>query len=323
MNSQTFGAVKQVAVVSPARQRTRSNRPSKLRQVARFFLRALIGGAIGGYLCELGALGWEISYYRQNRWLVEAILESGKGNELVVGFFETLPFYLIGGALFAAITGSLTLVFENLIEEKLKVLPCAIATSGFSVLLMIGLVRIAGPVKWTLVLELSPAFIALGFPVGLLARSRLNFWRLLVYGAAPSTASREMHRDSISSTLSIVAAVALRLVGFFGLFTSVGLLGSAWMFVEIHERLVITYAIYYFACTMFVSVFVRTRWMVVAAGSFLNGLLLLLALLWEPSGDVASPLPLALVVLSVLWLLFIGSRPQPLKRRPATSFQEN
>jgi hypothetical protein len=272
--------------------------------VARSLSWAALGGALGGYIVVLG-----VALY--------ALVST----ENFYAFFMLFlfPFYMAEGALFGLVTGSLTLLLENLIEQKLASLARAIAASVISILIMVGVVSISEEVSWTIIRIMILPGLALGFPVGLLLRSKRSSVRWLLNGAIAvrpggSTVTR---LSRISAVPSIVGGLALRLVGIIGFLTSVAVLATCWWVLKIDERLVASYAVYYFGCTICVTGWVSSRWLTRLSGAFLNGLLLMLALFWDTGGQLGRPGPLliAFLVLTFLWLLFIGAQPRPLKRR--------
>jgi len=215
---------------------------------------------------------------------------------------------MIAGALLALVSGALVLFLENLIEEQLTMLPRAIATSIFSILILMALASIDQDVDWELIKHLLLPGLALGFPVGLMITSKLRLSKLFMFGAFDSTVVDQQFKESpIQVTLSTIAGLALRLVGVFGFLVSTIALSVFWRDLETDERMVIIYSIYYFGGTTFVSVYLRSRLQVTAAAFFLNSLLLILAVYWEPSGGAANPLPLATFVLIALWIFFFYS----------------
>lgn len=285
---------------------------SRLRRLASFAFRAGLGGSLGVFVWSFG----RVVYYR----IYAPGIQPYASEILFEIVVLSVPAFLL-----ALITCALTLGLENLIEEKLTLLPCAIATAILSALILLGLIRIWVPLDWEEIKRLAPQGLALGFPVGLLARAKLNLGDRLIYGGQkPVTDIRDLERNLFLFVMGVTGGVALRLVGVIGFMFSVLVLYMIWPDLETHERLVMVYAIYYFGCTAFVSLCLRSRWMVVGAAAFLNTLLLALALFWEPSAGIQSPLPYAFVVLAALWLMFIGGWARPAKtRRLTTSFQEN
>jgi hypothetical protein len=290
----------------------RLHSPGRFRATATFLCRAAIGGAFGGYLLDVVST-------------VKAVLEpQWYFIPIPVLLFIYLPVYMLYGAVLALVAGGMTLILENLIEEKLTMAPRAIATGVISALLLLGVSRFWAPIDWALIKHtLLPGFVV-GVPASLFASTRTRLRHLLRYGVQPSSPQViDLEANRRLLALGTMGTVALRLVSVVGFLTSIEGLIAFWRNLEVHERMVVIYAIYYFACTAFVTLMVRTRWMAVTAGTFLNGLLLVLALFWSPSGEAANPLPMAVTVLSALWLLFIVSCARPVQtRRLATSFQE-
>ncbi|HXD31995.1 MAG TPA: hypothetical protein VN643_12815 [Pyrinomonadaceae bacterium] len=298
MNSQD--AFTSAAVNNPA-QRTSLARgahqlkqPSRAWRVVKFLSHAAIGGAIGGHLLVIGlALNQIIIGSRS--W--------GSGLLLIL-----LPFYMIAGALLALVSAALTLILENLIEEKLTMLPRAIATSIFSILILLGLASLDVQVDSLLIKQLLLPGLALGFPVGIMMTTRLRLSHLFIFGAhSPELVTSGLRENPISVAVGMIGGLALRLVGVIGFLIAVVALPVFWTNLEIDARLVMVYSIYYFGCTSFVSMCVRSRLQATAAALFINGLLVLLALYWEPSGGASNPLPVASFVLILLWTLFISS----------------
>jgi hypothetical protein len=213
------------------------------------------------------------------------------------------------GMVFGLVTGTLALIFENLIEEDLEMLLRAVATSVLSFLILLGLARIMDPpdvVAKTLVL---PA-IALGFPVGLISGSKLRIRQLLRYGAyaKPGVVS-----NSFGFLLSQAVAIIMRTAAIVGVFSSVAVLVFLWRSIEIPERMVLVYCIYYFTLTAAVTIFVRSTLLTVLAGIFLNSLLLFLAVFWGSSSEAlnAGGLQFSCAVFSGLWLVFICGKRTP------------
>lgn len=298
MNSQNTATVQSTSDTERqsrlALQSHLSGQSGRAWRIVRFLFHAAIGGAIGGHFLVLG-LAIHENLIGSDSW----------GSDLL---FIALPVYMIAGALLALVSAALTLILENLIEEQLTMMPRAIATSMFSILVLIALGSIDAEVDWELIKRLLLPGLALGFPVGIMITSRLRLSRLFMFGAFASMPIDQRFKENpILVTLSTVAGLALRLVGVFGFLVSAVALSVFWRDLEIDERMVITYSIYYFGGTTFVSLCLRSRLQVAAAGFFLNSLLLILAVYWEPSRGAANPLPLATFVLIFLWVLFISS----------------
>lgn len=273
-----------------------------------FLCRASLGGALGGYLVDVGFTVDAVIHHQWSYIPIPVVL------------FIFLPVYMLFGSLLGLVTGGMTLILENLIEEKLTMAPRAVATAIFSVVALACIGSFWVPLDWALIKQVFLPGLGLGLPVGLFASTKLRLRHLLIYGAHLS--SKEDHHpdtNQIMIGLGSIGAVALRLVGIVGVLISIESLIVFWKDLEVHERMVVTYAIYYFACTTAVSLCVRSKWLIGAAAFLLNGLLLILAMFWEPSNGVASPLPLAFTVLAILWLLFMVGR--PVERRLNTTYQ--
>ena len=276
-------------------------------QTARFLSQASVGGALGGYAFAIGIA----LYSYQNGY-----------NFLMIILF---PVFLVEGAVLGLLTGVLTLLLENLIEERLWLLPRLLVTSIIATLFVVGLQAFENAVTWQLVKASILPGAALGFPVGLVARSKFWLGRALVRGIShwPNSEAFEglgAARDCGSgSLLSLLGGLALRLVSSTGLIVSVMVLACCWNVQSRAEVLVTVFAIYYFGCTAFVSFGTPRRWVSIAAGSFLNALLLIVALEWSPvTGDEGSnPMTIVFSVLTFLWILFIGGHLRPASRRQA------
>jgi len=115
---------------------------------------------------------------------------------------------------------------------------------------------------------------------------------------------RERHR---SYGLSLIGGFVLRLVsttGFLIAVTDWPAVGAFRKTMRYWYRL----SIYYFACTAYITFKVRRRWMIAAAGTFLNSLLLLVAMFWDHPGcdRPTQPIDDAFFVLAFFWMLFMG-----------------
>jgi hypothetical protein len=245
----------------------------------------MFGGALGSYFISLGAtLYW---YQNPNR------------------FFSLLafPFCMLGGALVGLVIGSLTLLLEDLIEEELSVLPRTIVTAVIAVLMMVACAYFVDHVGRQVLKQLILPGVALGAAVGLVARSRLRAAYELIHGLIEPSS---LQRAPISNVVRFAGGIALRLVSTIGLLMSLLSLACFWNEGGTDEIMVIVFAIYYFACTVWVSFRFQNWGYIAASGTFLNGMLLLLAVYWDPSAKEGQPgaLMLVLVVLSFLWLLF-------------------
>lgn len=300
MNTQTTFTMKQSGDARPGVMLVRvskAKRSARLRSIATFLFRTGLGSTLGAYLSIFGML-----VYSRN--------DNPPHNLDLLDVSLMLAFFMVPAFPLALVSRWLTLIFENLIEEKMTLLPHAIATGIFSILLLLAMWRTSEPFDSTAVKLLGAFGFTLGFPVGLLARLKLNLLDRLIYGGQePVMDIRDLDRNLVLFVVGITGGLALRLVGIVGFMLAVLGLTVMWSDLELHERLVMVYAIYYFGCTAFVSLCIRSRWMVVGAAVFLNALLLALALFWEPSADVASPLRLAFTVLAILWILFMVGRP--------------
>lgn len=316
MNTESTFSVKQVNLgssnakqISPA---SPPSRASRFRRIARFLYRAGIGGALGGYVLLVGLVLDEVIEHPPGHFFIPLLV--------ILAF----PFYMLAGFALAVVTSALTLFLEDLIEEKMTLLARAIVMSVFSVIVLLGVKSIGEQLEWVVVKQMLLPGLALGFPAGLLATANMHPGKRLIYGSRDPVGIRDLEANPIFLPIGMIAGMALRLVGVIGLMVSILALPVFWTKSEIHERLVMAYAIYYFAATAFVSLFIRSRGVVVAAAAFLNALLLVLAMYWEPSGGVESPLPMALFVLATLWLMFIGTWARPVRRgQLKASYQEN
>ena len=271
------------------------------KSVALFLSQAAVGGALGGYALLVGIALYQ--YRNPYNFL------------LIIG----LPFWLVGGAVLGLVTGALTLLFENLIEERLSAQARVIVTSAIATLTIFGLAVFRDSASWQLLKTSSLPGGIMGFPIGLVAGSRLRPWRVLLLGVDKppgKEADAVSGATSILYGFSLIGGFALRLVSASGFLIGVLVLACCSSFLETDEVMVTIYSIYYFACTAYIACFVRHRWAIGAAGTFLNTLLLLLALLWDPGAAAGQPGPLmiAFFVLAFLWMLFAGGHVAPRKR---------
>src|SRR2546425_623509 len=237
------------------------------KSIARFLSQAAVGGALGGYALAIGSA----IYYDQNNYHLQVLI--------------TLPFILAGGAVLGLLTGALTLVVENLIEEKLSALPRVIVTGAIAVLIIFGIAAFWNSANWQLLKILVVPGAVLGLPVGLVAGSKLRPWRLLLLGVDKppgAEADAVSGATSLSYGFALIGGFALRLVSAMGVLMAVMVLACSWKLQQTDELLVTIFSIYYFGCTAYVSCKVRLRWVIGAFGTFLNALLLALALLWDP-----------------------------------------
>ena len=284
--SRFFASSQRIHVVETSRPAWKS--------VARFLSQAAVGGALGGYALAIAIALYD--YHHPYNFLL----------------MISLPFWLVGGAVLGLVTGTLTLLFENLIEEKLSAQARVIVTSAIATLIFFGLDAFRDSASWQLLKTSSLPGGILGFPIGLVAGSRLRLWRVLLLGV-DKPPGEEADAVSGATTIlygfSLIGGFALRLVSASGLLISVLVLACCSSFQETDEVMVTIFSIYYFACTAYIACIVRHRWVIGAAGTFLNTLLLLLALLWDPVAVEAGqpgPLMIAFLVLAFLWMLFAG-----------------
>jgi hypothetical protein len=263
------------------------------KSVARFLSQAAVGGALGAYALVIRLALYD---YRTDYKLLLLL---------------TFPFALVGGAVLGLLTGALTLLVENLIEEKLSALPRVIVTAAITVLIVFGIATLWKSASWQLLKTLMLPGAILGLPVGLVARSRLRFWRVLLLGV-DKPPGEEAHAvseaTSIAYGFALIGGFALRLVGVIGVLVAGMVLACCWKVLQTDEVMVTIFVIYYFACTAYITSIVRHRWAIAAAGTFLNTLLLLLALLWDPyaAPGLPGPFTVAFFVLAFLWMLFAG-----------------
>jgi hypothetical protein len=285
------------------REREANGKPCPAwKSVARFLSQAAVGGALGGYAVLVGNALYQ---YRNpyNFWLI-------------IG----LPFWLVGGAVLGLATGALTLLFENLIEEKLSAQTRVIVTSAIATLIFFGLDTFRDSASWQLLKTASLPGGILGLPIGLVAGSRLRLWRVLLLGVDKppgDEADAVSGATSILYGFSLIGGFALRLVSASGFLIGVLVLACCSNFQQTDQVMVTIFSVYYFACTAYIACMVRHRWAIAAAGTFLNTLLLLLALLWDPVAAEAGqpgPLMIAFFVLAFLWMLFAGGHVAPRKR---------
>src|SRR6185295_2850120 len=103
---------------------------------------------------------------------------------------------------------------------------------------------------------------------------RVRIRQLLPHGVDPKS---DVASNSFWSLLSECVAVVLRTAAIVGMFTSVAALVILWRSIEIPERMVLIYCIYYFTLSAIVTIFVRSTQLTVLAGLFLNSLLIFLA----------------------------------------------
>ena len=271
------------------------------KSVARFLSQAAVGGALGSYALVIAIALYDY-HHPYNFWLA-----------------ISLPFWLVGGAVLGLVTGALTLLFENLIEEKLSVQTRVIVTSAIATLIFFGLAAFRDPASWQLLKTSSLPGGILGLPIGLVAGSGLRLWRVVLLGVDKppgEEADAVSGATSILYGFSLIGGFALRLVSTSGFLISALVLACCSSFLETDEVMVTIFSIYYFACTAYIAALVRHRWAIGAAGTFLNTLLLLLALLWDPGAAAGQPGPLmiAFFVLAFLWMLFAGGHVAPRKR---------
>lgn len=281
-----------LAACSPRIAASARPRPA-WKSVAGFLSQAAVGGGLGCYALMIGFALY--NYHNPNNVL------------LII----TLPFALVGGAVLGLLTATLTLLFENLIEEKLSPLARVIVTTVIAILIVFGLAAFWNPVSWQLLkTSILPGAI-LGLPIGLVAGSRLRSWRALLLGVdkPPGAEAYALSGATpLSYGFSLIGGFVLRLVSTVGLLIAVLVLACCWSFQKSGEVLVTAFSVYYFACTAYVTFMVRRRWVIAAAGTLLNSLLLLVALFWDPSAAAAQPGPLmiAFFVLAFFWMLFLS-----------------
>jgi hypothetical protein len=267
---------------------------SAWKSVAGFLSQAAIGGGLGCYGLMIG-----ISlYYYSNP------------DDLLMIMIITLPFALVVGALLGLLTGGVTLLVENLIEEKLSTLARMIVTGAIVTLIVFGVFAVYYPASWQLLKSsLLPGAI-LGLPIGLIAGSRLRLFRILLLGVEEPPAVQSnavLGATSLSNRFALIGGFALRLVSVVGTLMAVLVLACTWKFQKTDELLVTVFALYYFACTAYITCAVRNRSMIRIVGTALNALLLVLAVLWDPiaaENGQPGPLMVAFLTLSFLWVLF-------------------
>lgn len=268
------------------------------KTVARFLSQAAVGGAIGSYALLVGVT----AYY----------LEKTPNPDLAI----TVPFVLIIGALGGLIIGAFTLVFENLIEEKLSRGPRTIVANVTASLIFFGLAAIEYSADWQLLkLTILPGAIV-ALPIGLVAGSKLRPGRVILLGAEKPAGVEELNASKIPPVLdciSLLGGFALRIISVTGFLMATMLFVCYERFqipTAADEMMVTVFGIYYFGCTACIACFGRHRWLIAVAGTSLNVLLLVLALLWDPiaaeSGQ-PGPLMIAFFVLAFLWMLFAGT----------------
>jgi hypothetical protein len=261
------------------------------RSVALFLLQTAAGGALGGYALLLGTA----LYFHQRSNL---------------GLIITLPFVLFVGAVLGLFTGAFTLLVEDLIEEKLSAVARVIVTSMIAILSVSGLAAFWNPVNWQLLKMTSLPGVILGLPIGLLGGSRLRPWRTLLLGVDDPPrveAYAASGPTSFLSAFSLIGGFALRLASVTGLLITPIVLACRSSFQPTDELMVTVFAVYYFACTAYITCAVRNRWMIGIVGTALNALLLVLAVLWDPiaaENGQPGPLMVAFLTLTFLWLLF-------------------
>lgn len=307
-NEKAVNSFRQNAALPACNPQIVSAKPRAARQSAAGFLsHAAVGGGLGFYGLMIG-----ISLYNYR-----------DQDNLLMIMIITLPFALIVGALLGLLTGAVTLLVENIIEEKLSTLARLIVTSAIVILIVFGLSTIDEPASWQLLKSSLLPGATLGLPIGLVAGSRLRLFRLLLLGVDEPPGAEA---TSLSYGFAVIGGFALRLVSVMGALLAVMVLACTWKFQKTDELLVTIFAIYYFGCTTYVTCKVRQRWVMAAAGTFLNSLLLLLALFWDPYAPEGLPGPFTIVffVLAFLWMLFVGGHLMvaPGRRRVARSFAE-
>lgn len=265
----------------------RTSRLGRLKTITRSLLRAGLGGAIGGYALAIGLV------IGQNRGFIPPAVV------IVVFMFLAMVLGLV--------TGTLTLILENLIEEDLEMFPRAIATSIFSFLALLAWSRITESTDISIVRQLLVPAIVFGFPVGLLSGSRLRIRQLLRHGVYPKT---HVASYSFWSLLSDGVAIILRTSAIAGILSSIAALVILWRSIELPERMVLIYCLYYFTLSATVTIFVRSTVLTVLAGLFLNSLLIFLALFWESSSEILNSggLQLSCAVFGGLWLVFMVNK---------------
>src|SRR5436190_20668489 len=186
---------------SPARRVVYAKPPSAWRSTLRFLSQAAVGGMIGSYALLIGVVLYYTNPY----------------NFLLIFF---LPLYLTMGAVTGLAIGSITTLLEYVIEEKLTMLPRAIATSAIAILLLAGITWFRNRMDWQLFRQCILIGAIIGFPIGLVTRSKLRLWRLLAHGTNECTAAEadaNLPVSPLSSFLSLIGGLALRLVGVVGL----------------------------------------------------------------------------------------------------------
>lgn len=264
---------------------------STWRSVTLFVLQTAVGGALGGYALLLGTA----LYFHQ-----------GSNS----GLITLLPFVLFVGGVFGLLTGAVILVLEDLIEERLSTIARVIVTCVISILIVSGLAAFWNPVNWQLLKMTSLPGAILGLPIGLLAGSRLRPWRTLLLGVHDPSgveAYAASGATSLSSGISLVGGFALRVVSVTGLLITPMVLACRSSFQPTDDLMVTVFALYYFACTAYITCAVRNRSMIRIVGTALNALLLVLAVLWDPiaaENGQPGPLMVAFLTLTFLWVLF-------------------
>ena len=231
-----------IAYRSNAEILRREIRSQSRKYIVRSLGQAMAGGALGAYLLFVISL---------------ALYNYSSADQVFL-----LPFSLAAGAVIGLVIGSLMLVLENLIEERLPTKWRVVVTSLIGILLVLGLASVDQPVESRLIGAVILPGTALGLPVGLLIRSKLPLWRSLVYGAHQTVvleASEDEAADRVLAAFRFVGGLALRLVSVFGILSSTLVLAAFWYSQEADERLVTVYAFYYFICTAYISFTVRHR----------------------------------------------------------------
>ncbi len=268
------------------------------KQVTRFLAKSTVGGILGAFLLTLACTAY--TFRNENQVPRTAIIL----------YVIVLAFVVANGAIAGFVVGTFALLLEALIEEKLSGLSLAIATTAIAVFMFFGLSAVANAPSWqNFEWSVIPGVI-FGLPAGLLARSRFQpVLRLLLGVAAGPKRWVEPGNSPFSYSLSVVAGLVLRIASACGVAIALASLACSWHLLFVDQWLLSIFAVYYFGCTLIVTTWVRSVWVVGGAAIFLNSLLLIVALLWDPNaiGSYPGPMMLAFVIYAGAWSLFAAS----------------